>query len=326
MMVAAIETPTKKQYDSALKDYFEFCELFHKDPLKPSRRRVQEYMCFLCYIKHVPHGAADKRITALGHLWITNGYDWDRKSYSTLKTMMKGYRNIKPSQIRRKNPFTLIHMQRAFQWINLDTYNGLLAATALCIGYFFGGRVGEYSPKTREDWSEVVRPVDLTFIGPHHRLKSLIIDFRKHKTNKSGLYSAKVECICSCEIGICPVHIITKFLKMRRKAYGEAERNPLLLRLDNRPLPPTHVNHLIKNLVLKLNLDPTKYSSHSLRAGRATDLARTLKPTWFIKRWGRWRSDCWEEFYVKLDFTDMAKIANKSLHELGIFDNDLTRL
>ena len=87
-------------------------------------------MCFLCYIKHVPHGAADSRITALGDFWITNGCDWDRKRYPTLKNMMKGYRNVKPSQIRRKNRFTLIHMQKAFDWINLNSSYCLLSGTA----------------------------------------------------------------------------------------------------------------------------------------------------------------------------------------------------
>ena len=321
---AALEKPTEKQYNSLLNDFLEFCDLYHKDPLSPSPRIVKEYLCFLCYNLEIPHGAADKRVTALGHFWIINGFDWDRKKYPTIRTMMKGYKKLKPSDIRRKNPFTLIHMQKAFNWIDLNSYYGLLLASILCIGYFFGGRVGEYAPKSRDQWKEVIRPKDLTFIGHPHNLLSLIIDFREHKTNKSGIYSGKIECICSCDIGICPVHIIDKFIKKREKEYGPAINSPLLLQLNERPVLPTHVNHLIKNLIIKMKLNPADYSSHSLRSGRATDLARTLKPSWFIKKWGRWRSNCWEDFYAKLDFTDMAKIANKSLHELGIFDNSLT--
>ena len=324
LMTAALEKPTQRQYESLLNDYWEFCDLFNKDPFPPSRRKVQEYMCYLCYFKHVPQGAADKRLTALGNLWVSNGYDWNRKQYPTIQTLMKGYKKLQPSEIRIKNPFTFIHMQKAFHWINLNTYNGLLLGSAFCIGYFYGGRVGEYSPKSRDQWAEVIRPIDLTFIGQPSDLKSLIIDFRQHKTNKFGIYSGKVECICSCDLGICPVHIIAKYIKYRQKEYGPAKNKPLLLRLDERPLPPTHVNHAIKNMIIKMGLDPTKYASHSFRSGRATDLARTLKPSWFIKKWGRWRSNCWEDFYAKLDFTDMAIIANKSLHELGIFDNNLT--
>ena len=321
---AALETPTEKQYKTALKDYLEFCDLFHKDPLSPTARKVKEYLCYLHFFLDVPHGAAEKRVTALGHFWIINGYDWDRRKYPTIRTMMKGYKKLKPSDIRRKNPFTFIHMKKAFSWINVNSYNGLLLASALCIGYFFGGRVGEYAPKSRDQWKEVIRPKDITFIGHTNNLKSLIIDFKQHKTNKSGIYSGKVECICSCDVGICPVHIIYNFLRKRKKEYGVAYRAPLLLKLNEKPLPPTHVNHAIKNLAIKMGLDPKKYSSHSLRSGRATDLARTLKPSWFIKKWRRWRSYCWQDFYAKLDFTDMAKIANKSLHELGLFDNKLT--
>ena len=127
------------------------------------------------------------------------------------------------------------------------------------------------------------------------------------------------------DTGICPVHIIAKFIKKREYECSPAKNKPLLLRLDDGPLPPTHVNHLIKNLILKMKLNPNNYPSHSLRAGRATDLARSLKPTWCIKKWGRWRSNCWEDFYVKLDLTDMAIIANKSLHEMGLFNNSQTQ-
>ena len=281
---AAIEKPTQVQYESLLDDFWEFCDLFSRDSLPPSRRKVQEYICFLCFYKHVKQGAADKRITALGNFWLSNGYDWNRKQYPTINILMRGYKKLNPSDIRIKNPFTIIHMRKAFQWINLNTYNGLLLGSTFCIGYFFGGRVGECSPKSRDQWSEVIRPKDLTFIGQQSNLKSLIMDFRQHKTNKFGYYSGKVESICSCKCGICLVHIIAKFLKFREKEYGPAINNPLLLRLDERPLPPTHVNHAIKNMVIKMGLDPTKYSSHSFRSGRATDLARALKPSWFIKK------------------------------------------
>ena len=71
---AALETPTSKQYNALLADYFEFCDLFHEDPLSPSARKVQEFLCYLHFYLDIPHGAADKRVTALGHFWILNGY------------------------------------------------------------------------------------------------------------------------------------------------------------------------------------------------------------------------------------------------------------
>ena len=231
---AALETPTSKQCDALLTDYLEFRDLFHEDPLSPSAREVKECLCYLYVHLDVPHGAADKRVTALRHFWLLNGHDWDSKKYPTIRAMMKEYKKLKPSDIRRKNPFIIIYMKKAFKWINLNLYNGLSLASVLCIGYFFGGKVGEYALKLQDQWEEVIRPMNFTFIGPKNELKSLIIDFRQHKTNKCGIYSGKVECVCSGDMEICPVHIFKKFLLKRRKEYGPAIKAPLLLKLNKK--------------------------------------------------------------------------------------------
>ena len=304
-----------------MNDFHVFCEIYGKDPFAVSPRLAQEYICYLYQFTDVTEKGASRRLTALGHFWKCHGYNWDRTRFPTICAMMRGYRKIKPSKSRPRNPFTFFHLKKAFKWINLNTYNGLLMASTLSIGYFFGGRIGEYSPHSREDWKSIVLREDLQFIGNSTNPRGLIIDFKLHKTNKFGIYSGKVECICSCNLGICPVHIIYKFVRYRDSEYGPSLKHPLLLQLKELPLPQYAVNHMIKNLILKMGLDPKLYSSHSLRAGRATDLARAMKPAWFIKKWGRWRSDCWQDFYAKLDMSDIAKISNLTWHELGIANN-----
>ena len=216
-------------------------------------------------------------------------------------------------------------MTRAMEFIDMNTFSGNLNASILSVGHFFGGRVGECASKSTKDWHKLVNVNDVLLIKEGHDLKAININFRFAKNNKDGYYSGKVEAICSCKAGVCPVHIIARYLQIRWNVFGPNRNgDPLLLTSKGLPVRQQHVNNLIKSLARDLHLDPTVYSSHSLRAGRATDLAKAFKPTWFIKKWGRWRSNCWEDFYAKLDFTDMAKIANKSLHELGLFDNTLT--
>ena len=161
------------------------------------------------------------------------------------------------------------------------------------------------------------------FVGDPRDPSALIIDFRLHKMNKPGIYSGMVECICSCNAGICPVHIIFKFTSWREREFSPALQAPLLLQLKGKPILQNHLNFCTKNLILKMDLDPNLYSSHSLRSGRATDLARALKPTWFIKKWGRCCSDVCQDFHAKLDFSDMGKLSQPSLHQLGLVDNNL---
>lgn len=322
MIHAGLEDRTRKGYDSALNDFFTFCELYGRDPLQVSARAIQEYVVYLYKFTQVPHKAASRRVTAVGFYWKSHGYDWDRSKHPSISSMFRGYAKRRPSKIKPRNPFTFFHMLEAFKYINLQTYTGLLIGSTLSIGYFFGGRIGEYSPHSRDDWKSIVLRKDLLFVGPDpNNPRALNIDFKLHKTNKFGIYSGRVECLCSCDTGICPVHIIFKFCKFRQKEYGPAMKDPLLMRLNSKPIPQYAVNHMIKNFIQKMGLDPSLYSSHSLRSGRATDLARAMKPSWFIKKWGRWRSDCWQDFYAKLDMTDIARLSKLSWHDLGIADN-----
>ena len=39
-----------------------------------------------------------------------------------------------------------------------------------------------------------------------------------------------------------------------------------------------------------MDLDPNRYSTHSLRIGGASALAAAGHPDWFIKKMGRWKS------------------------------------
>lgn len=272
------------------------------------------------------YGGANKCVTAVGNYWKLKGYDWERKKHPTIRMMMTGYRDLKPSQKRDRYPFSFFHMKEALAFLILSTYTGLLIAAVLCIGYFFGGRSCEYSANSRKDWSTIIRRCDVEIIynDPNKCPSSVIIDFRRHKSNRWGLYNAKVEAICACDTGVCPTRIISQFIKIRDRKWGSANNLPLLL-IENKPWPikSSAVNNAIKNLIVKMNLDPKVYASHSLRSGRATDLARANTSALGIKKWGRWRSNCWMDFYAKLDYSDIAKISHLTLHQLGIASNSI---
>ena len=81
--------------------------------------------------------------------------------------------------------------------------------------------------------------------------------------------------------------------------------------LHSHPLPPAaplyqfnsgqHLtyalyNSLLKQLLAKAGFDPAIYSSHSLRAGAATQAARSGLPREDIKRLGRWKSQAYEAY------------------------------
>ena len=65
---AAIKKSTRKDYDSALKPYWDFCAMKDYDPIQASARRVLEYIWYLYTHTTNLSNAATKSVTALSHL------------------------------------------------------------------------------------------------------------------------------------------------------------------------------------------------------------------------------------------------------------------
>ena len=55
-------------------------------------------------------------------------------------------------------------------------------------------------------------------------------------------------------------------------------------------------------------MDKTQFSLHGLRAGGATDSARSGVADRLFKKHGRWKSENWKDRYVKESLTDRLKV------------------
>lgn len=65
--------------------------------------------------------------------------------------------------------------------------------------------------------------------------------------------------------------------------------------------PKNWFRRKLKELVHKVGLDKACYSTHSLRAGGATDLFVARVPYYVIKKMGRWKSDAAIEYFRNED-------------------------
>ena len=324
---AAIQPSSNQTYSSALNPYWDFCAINGLDPLQATTMQAAGFIWYLYQETTKRHGQAEKAVTALGHFWACNGINFDRRQHPVLSKMLKGYRAKKPSEQRPTKPFTYFHLWGILSLLDRNTFTGWMTWFALDVGHFMGGRVGEYLVKCRRDWPEVLQREDIEFIRRGLKIISMIIDFKRHKTNKYGLYNAKVSVKCTC-IGtttdpLCPVHIAVQYIKLRDREYGSDPKKPLILSLKGMPMTQQHLRNFMKKAAIHLGLEPKYYVPHSLRSGRCTDLRRAGKPDWAIKIWGRWRSDCWKEFYLKLDMSDIAKVSSLSYDDLGIQDSHI---
>jgi hypothetical protein len=101
----------------------------------------------------------------------------------------------------------------------------------------------------------------------------------------------------------------------RKKRFGSDPDSILLIKGNGVPLIMTNVQNYMRRVILAANtaydldLDPKPYTTHSLRVGGTTDLARAGYPAHFIESMGRWLSDIWRKTYIASDFRDMALLS-----------------
>ena len=156
----------------------------------------------------------------------------------------------------------------------------LLIASAITLQYFACLRASEFCTDLAR--SLVPARADVSFYRSSS--SSPVMLFTSH-TSKTAAHGFSVHVGCSGS-PVCAVCIMFHYLSSRPLAPSE----PLFRFTTGQHLTYHHYNRIIKHLIQLIGLDPSQYSSHSLRAGAATQAARAGLAPEAIKRLGRWRS------------------------------------
>ncbi|KAL9958766.1 hypothetical protein ACROYT_G035824 [Oculina patagonica] len=69
--------------------------------------------------------------------------------------------------------------------------------------------------------------------------------------------------------------------------------------LSSKPLTASRAGEILKEKLLAIGLDPSKFSNHSFRSGGATSAANLNVPDRLFKVHGRWKSDSAKDGYVR---------------------------
>jgi site-specific recombinase XerD len=116
----------------------------------------------------------------------------------------------------------------------------------------------------------------------------IILHIRRSKTDQSGEGEVVGVPIASNE-DICPVVALKAYIAATGATEGPLFRNhspaAKYIRID-----PRVVANAVKKFSERVNLDPTKYAGHSLRAGGATAMAQKGVDLGLIVNHGRWQN------------------------------------
>ena len=99
---------------------------------------------------------------------------------------------------------------------------------------------------------------------------------------------------------LCPVRALNKYLTERTKIVGLQDELPLFIKKNSKCLPGSEFNEMLKELTIDITENSKNtVTSHSLRAGVPSELARQGADPKHIQGVGRWSSDAWKD-YCKL--------------------------
>ena len=291
--------------------------------------RMSRYLSWLYWQTNakgapITSGVANVCLGQLGAFWVENNISWQRKKHPQLALQLKWYKRYQPSDIYIRKPIMYPLLEKILQpLLYSKSLEKSTLAAAICIGHWFGGRAGEYtcSNYTLSEGDVMLCHKHLQWSFRQEKVVSLAITYEKSKVNQFGEKTEVVGVDCACaQGGLCAPCIIWHMcqLKAQERRRPAKPHHPVLYyrksKTKSRALGRDPISKHLKTEVAKYGLNPREYSLHSLRIGRASDLARANMARWLIAKWGRWTSDAWEKTYARLNFLDMAKITNTSIN------------
>ena len=90
---------------------------------------------------------------------------------------------------------------------------------------------------------------------------------------------------------VCPVNALSEYLALRPHIDGN-----LFVKICGTPVTRSDFVSALKSCVKLIGLDPSLFNTHSLRSGRATDLALEGHSEATIKLAGRWHSSAYQQY------------------------------
>ena len=284
---------TQNNYHTIWSNFNKFLIKLDKMP-KTWEDRVALYCTHLVKTVKVQSSTLKSYVSAIKDVLITDGYDWkfDKVLFSTITASCKSKNdrilNRFPIQVNFLEVF-LCELERKFRELN-QIYLEILYKNLFLLAYYGMFRIGELTTG-----SHPIKAKDIHSADNKDKIMILLYSSKTHgkesrpqsvKIERNASYKAKLK---DKKKYFCPFQSSREYLAIRGNYINESD--PYFIFSDNSPVKPSHARAVFKSILIRLNLNPKNYGTHSFRIGRATDLLKRGCPIEKIKQLGRWRSN-----------------------------------
>ena len=240
------------------------------------------FLCMLVIAREGSSSSVDNDLAAISRRSKQLDQSWlSGSQLQSLKDLLAAMKLNGSGTMDRKRPLQLRHLREAVSRLDLTDARKLQEATILFVGHDCLLRV-----------SELLGGLTVKDVLWKVGRDEYSIWLRRSKCNRSG---SGEWVTCRDYGGVNSISLLRSYLSK----LGIADQPDALLFPSrsgkawvwDRTLSDSWLRGIIKRTASELGMDPTAYSTHSLRAGGATDLFVARVPYFAIKKMGRWKSD-----------------------------------
>ena len=249
-----------------------------------------QVLLFVAYLSNKGESSStvSSKLSAIS--WFHKLHNFNDPTASFVITRaVQGLKKAKPTiQTRLPIDRSLLHnIISILPTIFSSTYDVTLSTAILLLMYHGCFRVGELLFSGSNKHSLCLENIHIQSNDSKPQLQ-ITLQSHKHKSTPTSF-------ILPSSPLFCPVTATLNYSAIRPKTPGV-----FFIHKGGSPVQRTFLADLIKKSVKILGLNPDLFNTHSIRSGRATDLAREGVPESIIKATGRWSSDAFKK-YIQFD-------------------------
>lgn len=275
MVKAGYAPNSQRSYSSGVVRFLKFCQMYGLDPMDASEVNL---LRFIAYLSSQGLLARTIKVYLSGvRSWLLLSGSSQLLVYTPrVKLSLKSIERDNPPPVRVA-PLTISILSK-FTFYLLPSFDNIMLMAVYSLAYYACLRSAEYCWDENLSQGLSIGDVEFTDISP----PSVRLTVRSSKTLIHG-FSVVLGCT---GILFCPVCLLRAFCRLRHGG----KQAPLFVYADGRPLTYRRLVVSLKLGLTRMGLNPNLYSSHSFRAGSATDAASLGASAHYIQSLGRWRS------------------------------------
>jgi hypothetical protein len=265
-------------------------------------------------------GTVKNKLMGIRHTHVVNGLGDPLVGKNRVWLMFRALKKAK--KLVRRFPVTVRMLELIFGKMDLKNKDDTVRWAAVCIGFLFLLRGGEYMAHDGVgfDLPKALRGADVTFwrngavVADYHTADEVSIRIRSAKADVFNAGTSRNH--FRSGHAICAVKMMIALRDVFPERFAEELEEPLFRMSDGSPLFRSEIQGLIQIAAEETGVDPARYAVHSLRIGGACALLHAGFSIELIQRWGRWASSAFQA-YLWESSEDARGVAAKMVASRG---------